>query len=170
MIGGWLFGMQSWESRGWHARLGLVLGFKRRARAPESIVRCYNASIDKVRSVSIGLKDLYRIIVFISTNRARGFYNSHLPIKFILSSWFFLSIKGVYLTQLRMAAAGEGASATTKATTNDAPSGPTMKDQQKQNPATLEEDDEFEDFPVDGALSSRLQIHELCLVVVADRL
>ena len=50
---------------------------------------------------------------------------------------------------------GEGAFTTTKATTSDAPSGPTLKDQQaanKTNPASLEEDDEFEDFPVDGTL------------------
>ena len=51
-----------------------------------------------------------------------------------------------------MSAAGEGASTTAKATASDAPSGPTMKDQQKQAPAALEEDDEFEDFPVDGNL------------------
>ena len=52
---------------------------------------------------------------------------------------------------------GEGAFTTTKATTSDAPSGPTLKDQQaanKTNPASLEEDDEFEDFPVDGTLGS----------------
>lgn len=52
-----------------------------------------------------------------------------------------------------MSAAGEGASTTAKATTSDAPSGPKMKDQ-KQPPAALEEDDEFEDFPVDGIATS----------------
>ena len=51
---------------------------------------------------------------------------------------------------------GEGAFTTTKATTSEAPSGPTLKDQQaaKENAAALEEDDEFEDFPVDGTLTS----------------
>lgn len=38
---------------------------------------------------------------------------------------------------------------TTKATTNEPPTGSTLKDQQKPA-AALEEDDEFEDFPVDG--------------------
>ncbi|KAK3176251.1 26S proteasome complex subunit [Lepraria neglecta] len=47
-----------------------------------------------------------------------------------------------------MSAAAEGSGPTTKATTSDAANSSTLKDQQK--PATaLEEDDEFEDFPVD---------------------
>ncbi|KAI9846092.1 MAG: 26S proteasome complex subunit [Sclerophora amabilis] len=48
-----------------------------------------------------------------------------------------------------MSAAAEGSSSTTKAVTSDTESGTTMKDQQKPA-ATLEEDDEFEDFPVEG--------------------
>ncbi|KAG8533255.1 26S proteasome complex subunit [Bacidia gigantensis] len=54
--------------------------------------------------------------------------------------------------------AGEGAFATTKATTTDAPSGPTMKDQQKEAPPTLEEDDEFEDFPVEDWPASEQEV------------
>ena len=47
-----------------------------------------------------------------------------------------------------MSASAEGASSTTKAVVSDQTNEPS-KDQQK--PATaLEEDDEFEDFPVDG--------------------
>ena len=42
---------------------------------------------------------------------------------------------------------------TAKATTNDPPSDSTLKDQQKPV-AVLEEDDEFEDFPVDGEVLS----------------
>ena len=57
-----------------------------------------------------------------------------------------------------MSSAGEGAFSTAKATTSDAPSGPTMKDQQKQAPAALEEDDEFEDFPVDGMHPSLMSL------------
>ena len=48
-----------------------------------------------------------------------------------------------------MSAAAEGSSSTTKAVTSDETSGPTLKDQQKPA-AALEEDDEFEDFPVEG--------------------
>jgi len=48
-----------------------------------------------------------------------------------------------------MSAAAEGSGPTTKATTSDATDFSTVKDQQKPA-AALEEDDEFEDFPVDG--------------------
>ena len=48
-----------------------------------------------------------------------------------------------------MSAAAEGSSFTTKAVTSDETSGPTLKDQQKPA-AALEEDDEFEDFPIEG--------------------
>ena len=50
-----------------------------------------------------------------------------------------------------MSAAAEGSGPTTKATVSDAS---TLKDQQKPA-AALEEDDEFEDFPVDGMPHSR---------------
>ena len=49
-----------------------------------------------------------------------------------------------------MSAAAEGSVSTTKATVADATSSSTLKDQQKPA-AALEEDDEFEDFPVDGS-------------------
>lgn len=48
-----------------------------------------------------------------------------------------------------MSAAPDGSAPTTKATTSDPTNASTMKDQQKPAGA-LEEDDEFEDFPVDG--------------------
>lgn len=51
-----------------------------------------------------------------------------------------------------MSAAAEGSGPTTKATTTTDTS-PTLKDQQKPA-AALEEDDEFEDFPVDGMFIS----------------
>ncbi|KAL9128392.1 MAG: hypothetical protein Q9217_002916 [Psora testacea] len=57
-----------------------------------------------------------------------------------------------------MSAAGEGVSTTTKATTREAPSGPTMKDQQKP-PAALEEDDEFEDFPIDAGQYKLMRVN-----------
>ena len=52
-----------------------------------------------------------------------------------------------------MSAAAEGSGPTTKATTSDATDATTMKDEQKPAGA-LEEDDEFEDFPVDGMIFS----------------
>ena len=52
-----------------------------------------------------------------------------------------------------MSAAAEGSGPTTKAITSDATDSSTMKDQQKPA-AALEEDDEFEDFPVDGVFIS----------------
>lgn len=48
-----------------------------------------------------------------------------------------------------MSAAPEGSAPTTKATTSSPTDTSTMKDQSKTATA-LEEDDEFEDFPVDG--------------------
>lgn len=48
-----------------------------------------------------------------------------------------------------MSAAADGSGPTTKSTTSDAMNSSTFKDQQKPA-AALEEDDEFEDFPVDG--------------------
>ncbi|MDI1490709.1 MAG: 26S proteasome complex subunit [Ramalina farinacea] len=57
------------------------------------------------------------------------------------------------------AANSGGSSATTKATTADPASGPTLKDQQQaQKAATLEEDDEFEDFPVDDWPASEQEV------------
>ncbi|KAI9674910.1 MAG: 26S proteasome complex subunit [Bathelium mastoideum] len=47
-----------------------------------------------------------------------------------------------------MSGAAQGETATTKAIVNDAKNGETVKDQQKPA-ATLGEDDEFEDFPVE---------------------
>lgn len=53
-----------------------------------------------------------------------------------------------------MSAAAEGSSSTTKLITSDESSSTTLKDQQK--PATaLEEDDEFEDFPIEGPFHHR---------------
>ena len=48
-----------------------------------------------------------------------------------------------------MSASAEGSGPTTKATVSDPTDASTLKDQQKPA-AALEEDDEFEDFPVDG--------------------
>ena len=48
-----------------------------------------------------------------------------------------------------MSGAAQGEINTTKAVVHDAKNGDTMKDQQKPA-ATLGEDDEFEDFPVEG--------------------
>ena len=48
-----------------------------------------------------------------------------------------------------MSAAAEGSGPTTKAVTSDPSDTSKLKDQQKPA-AALEEDDEFEDFPVDG--------------------
>ena len=48
-----------------------------------------------------------------------------------------------------MSAAAEGQGPTTKAVTSDETSSTALKDQQKPT-AALEEDDEFEDFPVEG--------------------
>ncbi|KAL9104264.1 MAG: hypothetical protein Q9163_000760 [Psora crenata] len=56
-----------------------------------------------------------------------------------------------------MSSTGEGVSTTAKATTTEPPSGPTLKDQQKP-PATLEEDDEFEDFPIDDWPASEQEV------------
>lgn len=50
-----------------------------------------------------------------------------------------------------MSAAAEGSGQTTKAVTSDPTNSSTMKDQQKPA-AALEEDDEFEDFPIDGTV------------------
>lgn len=52
-----------------------------------------------------------------------------------------------------MSAAADGSGPTTKSTTSDAMNSSTFKDQQKPA-AALEEDDEFEDFPVDGKRAS----------------
>ena len=48
-----------------------------------------------------------------------------------------------------MSAAAEGSGSTTKAIRSDESSSTALKDQQKPA-AALEEDDEFEDFPVEG--------------------
>lgn len=50
-----------------------------------------------------------------------------------------------------MSASADGSGPTTKAITSDPPSSTTLKDEQKPA-AALEEDDEFEDFPVEGTL------------------
>ena len=50
-----------------------------------------------------------------------------------------------------MSAAAGGAGPTTKATTSDPTDSSTTKDQSKTATA-LEEDDEFEDFPIDGMI------------------
>lgn len=55
-----------------------------------------------------------------------------------------------------MSGAGEGSANTTKAVTQD--TNDTSKPLQPQKPAAqLEEDDEFEDFPVEGMLSLAVQ-------------
>lgn len=68
-----------------------------------------------------------------------------------------------------MSASAEGAGATTKATTSEPPTGPTMKDQQKPA-AALEEDDEFEDFPVDSMSPGNYAINEMELILGFRRL
>lgn len=50
-----------------------------------------------------------------------------------------------------MSGAAEGSGPTTKATTSDPTNSSTLKDERKPA-AALEEDDEFEDFPVEGTL------------------
>ena len=57
-----------------------------------------------------------------------------------------------------MSGAAQGEPETTKAVVNDAKNGETMKDQQKPA-ATLGEDDEFEDFPVEGMTSLEHLVH-----------
>ncbi len=55
-----------------------------------------------------------------------------------------------------MSAASEGSGPTTKGVVSDRPSTSTP---QEQKPATaLEEDDEFEDFPIDGLSSSSFRL------------
>ena len=67
-----------------------------------------------------------------------------------------------------MSAAAEGSGPTTKAITSDATDTTTLKDQQKPA-AALEEDDEFEDFPVDGMITSISILRDLVLMnVLAD--
>lgn len=56
-----------------------------------------------------------------------------------------------------MSAAAEGSSQTTKAIVADSTSSSTLKDTQKPA-AALEEDDEFEDFPVEGGSLRSLKI------------
>ena len=51
-----------------------------------------------------------------------------------------------------MSASAQGSSATTKAVANDAKNGE-AKDAPQKPAAALEEDDEFEDFPVEGTYS-----------------
>ena len=51
-----------------------------------------------------------------------------------------------------MSASAEGSGPTTKAITSDPTSSTSLKDEQKPA-AALEEDDEFEDFPVEGTLT-----------------
>lgn len=51
-----------------------------------------------------------------------------------------------------MSASAEGSGPTTKAITSDPTNSTTLKDEQKPA-AALEEDDEFEDFPVEGIYS-----------------
>jgi hypothetical protein len=60
-----------------------------------------------------------------------------------------------YPVPFKMSGAAQASSTTTKATTDDKKQEDTMKDQQKPNMA-LEEDDEFEDFPVEGKDSARV--------------
>lgn len=54
-----------------------------------------------------------------------------------------------------MSGAASGSTATTKlGQDSKAEGGEVQKEQQSQQPALLEEDDEFEDFPVEGSFSS----------------
>jgi len=53
-----------------------------------------------------------------------------------------------------MSALAQGSSATTKAVVNDAKNGE-AKDAPQKPAAALEEDDEFEDFPVEGTYSPK---------------
>ncbi|KAL8929964.1 MAG: hypothetical protein Q9208_001108 [Pyrenodesmia sp. 3 TL-2023] len=52
-----------------------------------------------------------------------------------------------------MSASASGSAPTTKAVTSDDTSTNPLKDQQQKPAAALEEDDEFEDFPVEGNAS-----------------
>ena len=62
-----------------------------------------------------------------------------------------------------MSAAADGSGPTTKATVSDPTDSSTLKDQQKPA-AALEEDDEFEDFPVDGTSPLReLQLLQIAI-------
>ena len=49
-----------------------------------------------------------------------------------------------------MSGAAQGSASTTKLISSDKPSGEPAVDSSKPAAAALEEDDEFEDFPVDG--------------------
>jgi len=51
-----------------------------------------------------------------------------------------------------MSGAAQGTAPTSKAVVSDAPNTDASKDQQQKPAAALEEDDEFEDFPVEGSL------------------
>lgn len=63
-----------------------------------------------------------------------------------------------------MSAAAEGSGQTTKAIVSDSASSAALKEPQK--PATaLEEDDEFEDFPVEGEVSLKLQENAFFFVI-----
>jgi hypothetical protein len=55
------------------------------------------------------------------------------------------------------AAPAGGSTETTKAIVPDSSSSPALKDSQKTS-APLEEDDEFEDFPVDGTCHLKIRI------------
>lgn len=57
-----------------------------------------------------------------------------------------------------MSGAAQGSSATTKATVSDSKNGEQPQAQDKKPAAQLEEDDEFEDFPVEGKFTS-VRIH-----------
>ncbi|KAI9819910.1 MAG: hypothetical protein M1827_006480 [Pycnora praestabilis] len=68
-----------------------------------------------------------------------------------------------------MSGAAEGSGSTTKAVTEDTKPGETLKDQQKPA-AALEEDDEFEDFPVEGSKIVREFLHLLIRAGDSDSL
>lgn len=57
-----------------------------------------------------------------------------------------------------MSASAEGSASTTKAITSDPTNSTSLKDEQKPA-AALEEDDEFEDFPVEGTAILLLHVH-----------
>lgn len=63
-----------------------------------------------------------------------------------------------------MSASAQSSAATSKAVVADEKSGETLKDQQKPA-AALEEDDEFEDFPVEGTNPSEVARLRLELLI-----
>ena len=68
-----------------------------------------------------------------------------------------------------MSAAAEGSGQTTKAIVSDSASSAALKEPQKPA-AALEEDDEFEDFPVEGEISLKLKALFGCSLGFARKL